>query len=149
MTVKRVELLAIEGKRYARNLRQLGQVRIDHNSTVTVVSDAEPGAATIEFRYTASYGAAGLITIEGALVWEGTPQFDAKQLTETWRASSQMPPDVASEIHNTVMRVCLPEAVVVAKDLQLPPPIPLPQIKFQAPGPTGPSAPAGNSMEVV
>lgn len=133
MTVKAVELLAIEGKRYARTPQQLGQVRIDHNSTVTVVKEAQPGTASVEFRYTASYGAAGIITIEGALVWEGTPAFDASKLTETWRQSAQMPPEVASEIHTVVMRVCVPEAVGIAKNLQLPPPIPLPQVKFQDP----------------
>lgn len=145
MPVKTVELLAIDAKRYARSLQSMQQVRIDHNSTVTVVREAQPGTASVEFRYTASYGAVGIITIEGALVWEGTPAFDAAKLVEAWRASAQMPPDIASEIHTVVMRVCLPEAVGVAKDLQLPPPIPLPQVKFQ--DPTKPGKAAGSGVE--
>jgi hypothetical protein len=131
MPVKAVELLAIDAKRYARSAQAMQQVRIDHNSTVTVVREGQPGTASVEFRYTASYGAVGIITIEGALTWEGTPAFDAGKLVEAWRVSAQMPPEIASEIHTVVMRVCLPEAVGVAKDLQLPPPIPLPQVKFQ------------------
>lgn len=141
MPVKFVELLAIEGKRYARSPQQLGQVRIDHNSTVTVVKDGPPSTASVEFRYTASYGAVGIITIEGNLLWEGTPAFDAPKLVEAWRASAQMPPDIASEIHTVVMRVCLPEAVGIAKNLQLPPPIPLPQVKFQDPKATAQAKP--------
>lgn len=149
MTVKAVELLSIDAKRYARTPQQLGQVRIDHNSTVTVVREAMPGNASVEFRYTASYGAAGIITIEGALVWEGTPTFDAAKLVESWRASAQMPPDIASEIHTVVMRVCLPEAVGIAKNLQLPPPIPLPQVKFQDPKATAQAKPAPHGPEVM
>ncbi|HEV8361494.1 MAG TPA: hypothetical protein VGR28_13675 [Candidatus Thermoplasmatota archaeon] len=147
--IKGVELLAIDAKRYARTMQQMQQVRIDHNSTVSVVKEASPTTASVEFRYTASYGAVGIITIEGALVWEGKPEFDAKKLTETWRASAQMPPDIASEIHTAIMRVCLPEAVGISKNLQLPPPIPLPQVKFQEQGKPPQVQGAGHGMEVV
>jgi hypothetical protein len=133
MTVRAVELLAIDAKRYARHLERVGQVRIDHNSTVTVVKEATPTTASVEFRYTASYGPMGIITIEGALTWETDARIDAKTLSDNWRSSAQMPPEVASEIHTAVMRVCVPEAVGIAKNLQLPPPIPLPQVKFQEP----------------
>jgi hypothetical protein len=142
MPVKAVELLAIDAKRYARELQRVGQVRIDHNSTVTVVKEAAPNLASVEFRYTASYGPMGTIIIEGALTWESDARIDAKKLTEGWRSSAQMPPEVASEIHTTVMRVCVPEAVGIAKNLQLPPPIPLPQVQFQQP--PKPGAPAGS-----
>lgn len=150
MTVKTVELLAIDAKRYARNAQQLQQVRIDHNSTVTVVKDGPAqSTASVEFRYTASYGAVGIITIEGAMVWEGTPAFDAPKLVETWRASAQMPPEIASEIHSVVMRVCLPEAVGIAKNLQLPPPIPIPTVQFQQSGKPGQPGKTQGGMEVV
>jgi hypothetical protein len=136
MPVKGVELLSIDAKRYARELQRVGQVRIDHNSTVTVIKEqaGQPSTASIEFRYTASYGALGIISIEGALLWESDARVDAHKLSESWRASAQMPPDVASEIHTAVMRVCVPEAVGIAKNLQLPPPIPLPQVQIQAQG---------------
>lgn len=145
--IKGVELLSIDAKRYARSLQQMAQVRIDHNSTVSVVKEVNPSTASVEFRYTASYGPVGIITIEGALLWEGTPAFDAKTLADRWRASAQMPPEVASEIHTAVMRVCLPEAVGIAKNLQLPPPIPLPQVKFQEQG--KPGQPAQGGVEVA
>lgn len=140
MPVKAVELLAIDAKRYAREPQRVGQVRIDHNSTVTVVKEAAPNLASVEFRYTASYGPMGTIIIEGALTWESDARIDAKKLTESWRSSAQMPPEVASEIHTTVMRVCVPEAVGIAKNLQLPPPIPLPQVQFQQPPKPGQAA---------
>ena len=45
----------------------------------------------------------------------------------------QLPNDVANEIHTTIMTVCIPEAVVIARDLRLPPPIPIPQVTVPTP----------------
>lgn len=128
MTVRSVELVSIEAKRFSRTSERLAQVRIDHNSTVTLVKELSATQASIEFRYTASYGSVGVIKLEGSLSYEG----DAKSLHAKWSESAQMPAEVASEIHTAVMRVCVPEAVGIAKNLNLPPPIPLPQVKFQA-----------------
>jgi len=41
-----------------------------------------------------------------------------------------MPNELASKIHTAVMYACVPEAVGIAKDLGLPPPIPLPQVRL-------------------
>jgi hypothetical protein len=43
-----------------------------------------------------------------------------------------MPNQTASHIHTAVMHACVPEAVGIAKDLGLPPPIPLPQVHLGA-----------------
>lgn len=124
-----MELSGIEAKRYARTNERHGNVRIDHNSTVTMVKELSDKEAMVEFRYTASYGPIGVIRIEGSMVY----QCDAKAFETQWRTTSQMAPEQATEIHSTVMRVCVPQAVGIAKDLQLPPPIPLPQVQFQSP----------------
>ncbi|HVL86672.1 MAG TPA: hypothetical protein VM681_01495 [Candidatus Thermoplasmatota archaeon] len=129
MPIKAVELTSIEAKRFVRLQERLGQIKIDHNSTVTLVRANSPNDASVEFRYTANYAAVGIIKVEGALQWEG----DATSLAGTWQKNGQMPPEIASEIHTTVMRVCLPQAVGIAKDLNLPPPIPLPQVRFEEP----------------
>lgn len=131
-----MELTGIDAKRYSRVNERHGQIRIDHNSTVTLVKEISPNEASVEFRYTATYGPIGVIRIEGTMVYG----CDAKAFEEQWRSTSQMSPEVASEIHSTVMRVCVPQAVGVAKDLQLPPPIPLPAVNFQAQQPAQKSA---------
>lgn len=128
--VNRVELSSIEAKRYSRTHEKHGQIRIDHNSSVTLVKEVAPQEAMVEFRYTASYGPIGHIRIEGSMSFG----CEAREFEEQWRKTQQMPPQVATEIHSTVMRVCVPEAVGIAKNLQLPPPIPLPQVQFQQPG---------------
>lgn len=143
--VLRLELTGIEAKRYSRPSERHGQVRIDHNSTVTLVKELNPQEAAVEFRYTAAYGPIGVIRIDGTMVF----QCDARQFEEQWRSTSQMTPEVASEIHSTVMRVCVPQAVGIAKDLQLPPPIPLPTVQFQQQGGAGKPAAAHSGPEFM
>ncbi|MEA3201777.1 MAG: hypothetical protein QOE90_3205 [Thermoplasmata archaeon] len=126
MPVTRLELTGIEAKRYSKTNERLPNIRIDHSSTVTLVKEVTPQEVNVEFRYTAAYGAVGVIRIEGNMNFT----CDAKAFEAAWRTTNQMAPDAATEIHSTVMRVCVPQAVGIAKDLQLPPPIPLPQVNF-------------------
>lgn len=127
--VTRLELSGIDAKRYSKTTERHGNIRIDHNSTVTLVKEISEKEALVEFRYTATYGPIGIIRIEGSMVY----QCNAKDFEQKWRSTNQMSPESATEIHSTVMRACVPQAVGIAKDLQLPPPIPLPQVQFQTP----------------
>jgi hypothetical protein len=126
MPVKIVELTSIDARRFTRRSEKPGNIRIDNNSTVTLITETGKKEADVEFRYTASYGSVGVIKIEGTLVWEG----DARELVSKWSASNNMPDNVASEIHTAIMRTCVPEAVFISRDLHLPPPIPLPQVNI-------------------
>jgi hypothetical protein len=145
MPIKSFELSAIDGRRLARVGQRMPNVRIDHNSTVTLIKDATDSEATVDFRFTANYRAVeeviGLIRIEGSLLYEGK----AREVARQWSASGQMPNEVANEIHTTIMTVCIPEAVVIARDLRLPPPIPIPQVTIPSP----PPAPKHSGMEVA
>lgn len=116
------------------------QVRINHNSTITQIHDIKIKQATIDFQYTASYGAVGMIKMEGSLIYEGE---DAGKITNEWKDTRKMPNQLASRLHTAVMHACVPEAVGIAKDLGLPPPIPLPQVKLGASSKTGQAGPAG------
>ena len=81
----------------------------------------------VDFQYTASYGPVGLIKIEGTL------QFFSENigtLVEDWNEKRKMPNQIASGIHTAIMHACVPQAVGIAKDLRLPPPIPLPQVRM-------------------
>jgi len=128
MPVKHFELSAIDGKRFAKRGEKVGHVRIDHNSTVTLISELNEREANIDFRFTANYGGLGFIKIEGRMVYEG----DAPQLAKGWASTGKMPNEVANEVHMTIMSNCIPEAVLVAKEIRLPPPIPLPKVDLKA-----------------
>jgi hypothetical protein len=45
-----------------------------------------------------------------------------------------MPVDEANIVHNTIVTNCLPTALLVARDIKLPPPFPLPHINVQKKG---------------
>lgn len=126
MPVKFVELVSIDAKRFSKKEERIGQVRIDNNSTVTLVTEISDKEANVDFRYTATYGPIGTIKIEGKIVYEG----DASALAKQWGSKMNMPENVASEIHTAIMRTCMPEAVLIARDLNLPPPMPLPQVNI-------------------
>jgi hypothetical protein len=55
---------------------------------------------------------------------------DVKKISKDWNDTRKMPDQIASHIHTAVMHSCVPEAVTIAKDLGLPPPIPLPQVRL-------------------
>src|SRR6266508_2979017 len=131
MPIKTFELSRVDGRRFVKPAGRWINLRGDHNSTVTLVSELGERQASVDFRFTANYHASeavvGLIQIEGSLLWEG----DAKALVRGWSAGGQMPPDVAQEIHTIIMTNCIPEAVLLARELRLPPPIPIPQVNIQ------------------
>jgi len=127
MKIRNIQLKSIEARRYSNLNERPTKVRIDHNSSVNQISITKENIASIDFQYTASYGAVGMIKLEGSLLYEND---DAKKITTEWQNTRKMPNEVAGRIHTAVMHACVPEAVGIAKDLGLPPPIPLPQVKI-------------------
>ena len=127
MKIRNINLKAIEARRYLKPNERPKQVRIDHNSSFTRVSQDNDAQGTIEFQYTASYGSVGMIKIEGSLIMEHE---DVKKIVDNWNDSKKMPNEIASHLHTAIMHACVPQAVGIAKDLTLPPPIPLPQVKL-------------------
>lgn len=136
MPVRSFDLSTVDGRRFGKVPERLVNLRVDHNSTVTLITEAAERQANVSFRFTANYRAAeaviGLIQLEGSLVWEG----DAKGLVRDWSATGNMPPDIANEVHNVIMTNCIPEAVILARELRLPPPVPIPQINVTQPAKT-------------
>jgi hypothetical protein len=126
--IKKFELTSIEARRFSKSGETHKNIRIDHNSSVTYVNEINEGEAHIDFRFTANYSGLGLIKIEGSMVYEG----DAKGLANQWKAKNNLPNEIASEIHSTVMTNCIPEAMLLARDIRLPPPIPLPKVNIKA-----------------
>ncbi len=130
MKIKNIQLKSIEARRFINPDERPRQVRIDHNSTVSNFTYIKDNDANVDFQYTASYGPVGIIKIEGTLLLENE---DVKKISKDWNDTRKMPDQLASHIHTAVMHSCVPEAVTIAKDLGLPPPIPLPQVRL---GPT-------------
>ncbi len=130
MPVRALELLSIDAKRFTKAGERLRNVRVDNNSTVTQIVPVEESLAAVEFRFTANYSGVGVIKIEGSLQYE----CEARSLSEMWSKSGKMPPEAANEVHTAIMSSCLQEAVIIARDLRLPPPLPLPVVNIKGGG---------------
>lgn len=126
MTVSNFEVKAIDAERYSEHEEPKGNIRIDHNSTVTKVDQLDKKTARINFRFSANYSSIGRIEIEGSMVLKGAPS----NLSKKWSKDNEMPNEVANEIHSTIISNCIPKAVLLAREVQLPPPIPLPQVNI-------------------
>ena len=127
MKIRNIQLKSIEARRYTSQNERPKQVRIDHNSTFTHVEFIRDKSGTIDFQYTASYGPVGMIKMEGIINFEDEK---VKKISNEWNETRKMPNNIASHFHTAIMHTCVPEAVGIAKNLGLPPPIPLPQVRL-------------------
>ena len=138
MKIRNVSLKSIEARRYITQTERPKQIRIDHNSSFTQISYIKDKQSSIEFQYTASFGPVGMIKLEGSLLYENE---DAKKIADEWNKTRKIPNQTASHVHTAIMHACVPEAVGIAKDLGLPPPIPLPQVRLGETPKTGQAGP--------
>ncbi len=127
LPIKRFELTSIDARRFTKYGEKPKNIRIDHNSSVILVSEINDKEANVDFRFTANYSGLGIIKIEGNMIYEG----NASALVLQWSTKNNMPDDVANEIHTTIMNNCIPEAMLLARDIRLPPPIPMPKVNIQ------------------
>lgn len=136
MAVKQFEMSVIEARRYTKIGEKIKNVRIDHNSSVTMITEMNDKEVNIGFRFTANYTSLGVIKVEGSMVFEG----EASAIASQWAGEHKMPDEVANQVHGVVMQNCIPVAVLLARDVRLPPPIPMPQVKIGGPPKTKPSS---------
>jgi hypothetical protein len=130
MPIKGVEFSAVEAKRFSKAGERLANIRVDNNSTVTLITEVSEREANVEFRFTASYVGVGVITIQGSLLYDG----DARSLAKQWQAQNKMPTPLANEIHSAIMNSCLLEAIILAREVRLPPPVPPIQVQVAEEG---------------
>lgn len=114
-----------------RSSDKIRQVSINNNSTLTKV-EKEEDRLRIEFVFTTNYDPnIGSIRIEGDLFMGGEKE-DLDKIYDKWQTSgnNDLPVDVAEKIHNSILTNCLVEASVLARDINLPVPMPVPQVSM-------------------
>jgi len=144
MPIKSFELISIDAKRFSKLGEKIPHLRVDHNTSVTSVTAVSDREAQVDFRFTVNYIGVGMIKIEGRVVWDG----DAKLLASQWSQTSAIPNEVFNPILAAIFANCLPSAVVSARDIGLPPPLPPPPIHTGKP-PKTPGGKEMRSMEVA
>ncbi len=127
IAIKGWELSSIEAKRFSKVGEKLMNVRIDHNNTVTSVVPLNQTDLSIEFRFTANYSGIGFVRMDGKIVVADDTR-SPDTIAREWGSTNNMPPELANIVHNAVISNCIITATIVTRDIQLPPPVPLPQV---------------------
>ena len=52
-----------------------------------------------------------------------------KEILKSWKKDNKVDKDILGPIYNTILSKCNVQAIVLSRDIQLPPPIPLPKVK--------------------
>jgi hypothetical protein len=135
MPVKNFEFMTIDARRFARSTEIQKNIQIQVNHEITQVIERAEKETEFNFRFAVNYtgmGAIASIKFEGYVLYEGQTG-----IAQKWIKEKKLPDDVANEVLNLIMRNCLMQGVVLARDMRLPPPIQMPQVKVgQKPGQT-------------
>ena len=132
MAVSGFRITGIEARRHRRSSRPQ-QVRIDHNTPVLSIRAADKERATVEYRYTVPYGGLGMVQLDGEITYASGDGGTAREVQKLWEREHKMPDGAAEEVHNAVLSQGSFEVFVLARKLNLPPPVKVevPQVKFQ------------------
>jgi hypothetical protein len=123
-----VVLKAVEARRFQDPQGQV-RLRIDHNSHISLVQADGDDKLRVDFAFTTSYGAFGVVKSEGSVHVQDP---SAGAAATQWEKDRNLPQDMAQMVHSAILQNCVPDAVGLAKLVRLPPPIPLPQVQVGA-----------------
>ncbi len=121
--IKDLEITSIEGRRYAPVDNRPQEVRIDQNLTIVDVRK-ENEFSRIIYKFTSSFSTLGAINLEGSLLYQGGEEIEVK-----WKKEKSLPDTVANEVQTAIFSSSVIETILIARDLRLPPPIPMPSLQ--------------------
>ncbi|MDY6776758.1 MAG: hypothetical protein SVQ76_01470 [Candidatus Nanohaloarchaea archaeon] len=110
-----------------------GEMNVNYSSRITDVEDADVPAieekvARVSFEMSIDYvqGDENVaeMDFEGTVLW----QKDAEEVIEKWKEDEDLDENVAATVTNHIYRKCLTRAVSMADALELPSPVPMPQV---------------------
>ena len=115
---------------------QSEKITVKHEFDVTKITlnplmagnkETDISSATVNFSCKWTYGPSlGNITIEGGFILE--PNDKNKKLFEDWKKTKKVPKDRAEEIFQIIISRTVLQAILIAKEIGLPPPIQLPKL---------------------
>ncbi len=134
MPVKNFEFMNIEARRFAKSTEVHKNIQIQVNHEISQVIERSEKETELQFRFAINYTGMGAIA---SIKFEGFVLFDGEAgIAHKWTKEKKLPDAVANEVLNLIMRNCLMQGVVLARDMRLPPPIQMPQVKVgQQPAP--------------
>ena len=115
-----------------------GKISVTNNIQVTAVEKkemavgkAKQNALQFDFEFTANYEPKiAKITLNGT-----TTYFDSidrvEELAKAWKKDKKLPKEVMTPVLNNILTRCNVEALLLAREVNLPPPIQLPRVQIK------------------
>ena len=112
-----------------------GKVQVNNNvalkdveKTDLSIGSNKQGALKFHFEFTANYEPKiANMTMKGFLTFFDKPE-KVKEIVDSWKKDKKLPKDIMSSVLNTVLSRCNVEALIFSREVNLPPPIPLPKV---------------------
>ena len=113
-----------------------GDINVSSTPTIENVSKkdidlfAMKDVLSVEFKFKTSYEPKlGEIVMDGEVLYQTDK---AKDIVTRWKKEKKMEENLATEILNAIFRKCLTQAIALAHELRLPPPIIFPIVRPRA-----------------
>ena len=115
-----------------------GKISVNHNISVTDVDSVDLFLGTakqlvlkVDFKFTADYAPKiAMIEIDGSLTYFDKPE-KVKECVQKWKKDKKMPDEVLNEVLNQIVTKSNVEALFLAREVNLPPPIALPKVQVK------------------
>jgi len=112
-----------------------GKLNIANNVSINNVEEAEIAIGTSKqktlkftFEFTAKYEPnIGGIILDGELLFLDKPE-NIKDVVAEWKKSKKVPKDMMAAILNNILTKCNIEALILSREIGLPPPVQLPRV---------------------
>lgn len=110
-----------------------GNISINRKCNPTKVEEVGIGSGQKALKYTFQFAAeykpkVAEMLFEGTLT-ELTKPEDADEALKLWKEKNQLPPKTLERVMNAILNRCHIEALIMAKEMNIPPPFNLPKIK--------------------
>ncbi|RMD57994.1 hypothetical protein D6825_02305 [Candidatus Woesearchaeota archaeon] len=115
-----------------------GAVKVNNNVSLKdvekvdiSVGSAKQEALKFHFEFTTKYEPGiGDMTMNGFLTFVEKPE-KVKEILDQWKKENKVPKDVMSSVLNTVLSRCNVEAMILSREVNLPPPVPMPKVQVK------------------
>lgn len=113
-----------------------GKVNIANNISIKDVQSmdlklgkASDKALKFVFTYEAKYEPEiGSVELNGELVWLSNDA-KVKEVEKEWKKNKKLGKEVVEEVMTNILTKCNIEAIVMSREINLPPPVPMPKVK--------------------
>ncbi|MFH1174577.1 MAG: hypothetical protein V1725_05555 [archaeon] len=109
-----------------------GNININNNISIVEVKEEQVAMATNALRMTFAFSSRydpdfGVIDLEGFLIY--VPEGSSKDILKSWKKDKSLLKDVRKEVMNAALARCNVEAILMARELGLPSPVPMPTLE--------------------